>query len=478
MNTARSTDSLLDPMQYEADPLADRTMAAILGPWQVPAEASAAELIEANELRWQRLAAVNRLFAHWKDNRSITDWQAAPDTPPEVAGPIAAYLRVAGSLPEWADEAKIARAGDLFTDHGVMSCMLLFCASLPECYVIPDLSQALHVTGQLEQHTEYRIRATAAMIFPVMMPGGLTAADGGGLAQVLKVRLIHATIRNLILRGNPEAAAQLAAGAERAGDVQPLAALRGARTMHQALFAHGWNVARDGLPCNQEELAYTLMTFHYVFLRGMQKLGLGLSRADELAYLHAWNVVGHVLGVHEALMAHTMEDAKALFARMQARGRAQQFSPDPRPHLGSALMRTMEDVVPLRFAKPIPRLLTRHLCGRETARDIGIAGTVPWVSRLLFVLLLVVVKSADLLLRMLWREARIARFLSRVITRRFMAKVLMDQTRPLKLPEHVTGQVQTMLDGWSDDPKAPKWVNRLEQKLMPQGPAAAAATSS
>ena len=64
MNTARSTDSLLDPMQYEADPLADRTMAAILGPWQVPAEASAAELIEANELRWQRLAAVNRLFAN------------------------------------------------------------------------------------------------------------------------------------------------------------------------------------------------------------------------------------------------------------------------------------------------------------------------------------------------------------------------------------------------------------------------------
>jgi len=472
MNTARSTDALLDRMQYEADPLADRTMAAILGPWQASPDASAHELVDANALRWQRLAAVNRLFEQWKDNRSVFEWRAAPGTPPEVAGPIEAYLRAAAALPAWADADKIARAGNLFTDHGVMSCMLLFCASLPECYVIPDLSQALHVTGQLEQHTEYRIRATAAMIFPVMMPGGLTDAGGGGIAQILKVRLIHATIRNLILRGDPEAAAQLAARTAHAGDVQPLAALRGARTMHHALFAHGWNVERDGLPCNQEELAYTLMTFHYVFLRGMQKLGLGLRRADEVAYLHAWNVVAHVLGVQQTLMAHTMDDAKALFMRMQARGRAQSFTPDPRPELGVALMRTMEDVVPLRFAKPIPRLLTRHLCGRETARDIGIDGTVPWLSRLLFVLLLATTKTIDLALRLLWREARIARFLSRVIARRFMAKVLMDQTRPLKLPEHVTGQVQTMLDSWSDDPKAPKWVNRLEQKLMPQAPAA------
>ena len=27
-------------------------------------------------------------------------------------------------------------------DHGPLSCILLFCASLPECYVLPDLSAA------------------------------------------------------------------------------------------------------------------------------------------------------------------------------------------------------------------------------------------------------------------------------------------------------------------------------------------------
>ena len=165
-----------------------------------------------------------------------------------------------------------------------------------------------------------------------------------------------------------------------------LDALQGAKTMHHALFAHGWNVGKDGLPCNQEELAYTLLTFHYVSLRGLRKLGLGLRREDEEAYLHAWNVMGHVLGIRDDLMAHTMEDAEALFKQIQARGRADPFTPDPRPKLGRALMQTMEQLIPMRVAKPLPKLLTRHLCGRATASDIGIDGEVSWLSKTLFVL--------------------------------------------------------------------------------------------
>lgn len=39
------------------------------------------------------------------------------------------------------------------------------------------------------------------MIFPVMRVGGLTPEAGSGAAQVLKLRRIHATVRNLVLRG-------------------------------------------------------------------------------------------------------------------------------------------------------------------------------------------------------------------------------------------------------------------------------------
>ncbi|HJW10727.1 MAG TPA: oxygenase MpaB family protein [Albitalea sp.] len=449
----------LDRMQYEADPLADAAIAAILGPWQgVHAAATPVELVAANAERWQLLAAVSRVFEDWTDNASITHWSARPDTPPVVASAIAQFLRDAPGLPAWADRAKIARAEALFMDQGVLSCLLLFCASLPECYVIPDLSQALFVTGQLEQHTEHRIRATAAMIFPVMMSGGLTQPEGGGIAQVLKVRLIHATIRHLILRGTPEDTMVAVGERRRVPDghsVPPLAALQGARTMHQALFAHGWNVGRDGLPCNQEELAYTLLTFHYVFLRSLRRLGVGLPREDEEAYLHAWNVSGHVLGIRHDLMAHTMDEAEQLFAQMQARGRADPFRPDPRPQLGRALMQTMERLIPLRVARPIPKLLTRHLCGRATARDIGIDDQVSWLSKALFAFTLALVRGIDGTVRLVVRDFSISRLITRLIGRRLMASVLMDQSRPLKLPEHLSARAQAMMRDWQCLPTRP-----------------------
>ncbi|MEO7578337.1 MAG: oxygenase MpaB family protein, partial [Massilia sp.] len=341
--------------RLRADPLADDTIADLFGHGHEPEPARAF----ADHCRV--IAIVNREMESWQSNGAIAGWRASAITPPEIAQRLEAYLRDGLALPAWADAAKIERAETLFMDYGMLSCTLLFCSSLPECYVVPDLAAVLHVAGQLEMHTDHRIRATAAMIFPVMMKGGLTRPDGGGVAQVLKVRLIHATIRHMILRGNPALAAQ-------GGEVAPLAAPPPDREtgMYRMLFEHGWDVAGDGLPCNQEELAYTLLTFSYVFLRSLRKLGLGLASADEEAYLHAWNVMGHVLGIEAELMAHSMAEAEARFTDLQTRGRAQTYTPDARPALGAALMNTMQSVIPLRLIRPFPVLLTRYLCGKTT----------------------------------------------------------------------------------------------------------------
>jgi hypothetical protein len=465
-----ASDALLNRMEYQADPLADATIATLLGPWEGDASPMPEEgpLQSRHTHQWQRLATVNRVFGQWVSNRDIETWRADASVPPEVAGPLEAYLRQARVLPAWADHAKIDRAEQIFLDHGVLSCTLLFCASLPECYVVPDLSEVLHQTGQLEQRTEYRIRSTAAMVFPLMMRGGLNAPEGGGLAQVLKVRLIHATVRHLILRGSPQDAVQ-ALGAERkmigAGVVAPLpASVATAGDMHQALFIHGWKLGEDGLPCNQEELAYTLLTFGYVFLRGLRTLGVGLHRDDEEAYLHAWNVVGHVIGIERELMADSMDEAAALFARIQARGRAQPAQPDPRPELGRALMQSMARIIPLRLLKPFPALLTRHLCGPATAHDIGLDAHSSWGSRAVFALCLLITGSIDRCVRLFVPGFSISRFITRLVGYQLMTRLLMDQTRPLKLPEHVLQRAQQMMNGWGNDPCAPGWLNRIETR--------------
>jgi len=491
--TIESRTDLLDRMQYCADEPADTAIDDILGPWERPLAAalqakegaegaaplatSIAEAASQWQDQWDKLSAVSAIFPQWPDNASVAAWRPPEGVAREISAPLQTYLQAGRVLPEWADRDRIARAEALFMEYGALSVTLLFCSSLPECYVIPDLAAVLHTTGQLERHTEHRIRSTGAMVFPVMMKGGLLSPDGGGIAQILKVRLIHATVRNLILRGKPEAAVQALGAQENtvgAGVVAPLPGLFGTKDMHQALFAHGWKTGEEGLPCNQEELAYTLLTFSYVFLRSMRKLGLALPKADEEAYLHAWNVAGHVLGIRRELMADTMAGAEDLFTAMQARGRVDRPpnpapKPDPRPSLGAALMNAMSRVIPVSVAKPFPELMTRYLCGGASSRDLGLTGPVKAVSLLLFVLLMVSVRGIDWLVRQAYPQFSISRFLTRLLGYQLMTKLMMDQTRPLKLPEHVRGGIDSVVAQWSYDPKAPKWMNTLEDRLTTKG---------
>jgi len=452
--------------RFRADPLADAAIARILCGCE-------------GEARYDAIALVNREIAAWTTNGVLDGWRAGPATPARIAAALEDYVRAARVLPAWADPARIGAAETVFVEMSMLSCTLLFCASLPECYVPVDLASVLHTAGQLEQHTDYRVRSTAAMIFPVMLRGGLTSPAGGGVAQVLKVRLIHATIRHLILRGNP---ASVMAGADPAALLATLPAE--GQGLHRALYARGWDVRRHGLPINQDELAYTLLTFHYVFLRSLRRLGLGLTPAEEDAYLHGWNVVGHLLGIEPGLLAQDMAAAEALFARLQARGRdaADGALPygaqDPRPALARALMQAMEDEIPLRLLKPFPTLLTRFLCGRRNARELGLLGPVATVSHALFVVLMGALRGIDFLVRLLVPGFSISRLVSRVLGYRLTVKLLMDQTRPLKLPEALLNGVAQAVQDWHHDPQAPAWMNRLELRLRPRAPTATNATTA
>lgn len=462
----RQSPPALRPEQQRADPVADQAIDQIVGPWQTlsPAAATLAQTLQVHAHQWRRLGEVNQVFALWQDNACLQTWAAQSKADPEVVRSLQDYVAKAQALPDWIDPVRMARAETLFMEHGPLSCTLLFCSSLPECYVVHDLAMVLHVAGQLEEHTDHRIRTTAAMVFPVMMTGGMTTPEGGGVAQVLKVRLIHATIRNLILRGNPEHA--LAQG----GAIPALAEMRGAPKMFQALFAHGWDTADLGLPCNQEELAYTLLTFGYVFLRSMRKLGLGLPRDDEEAFLHGWNVVGHVLGIERSLMAHTMDEAQALFDKLQALARVEPPAEDPRPALGNALMAAMANVIPFRLLKPFPVLLTRYLCGSRTANDLGLNSRVSWLSQGLFVLCMLLVRGIDSLCRLIWPQFSLSLLFTRVLGYHFVTQLLMDQTRPLKLPSHLLNRIDTAMAGWVEPPKSPTWMHRMERRFTSRGP--------
>jgi hypothetical protein len=465
------TDAELDEMQWTADPHADDTVAAILGPWD-PRDTTAATAAA----RLQRVDDLNAVIRGWQDNAGVAGWQpGAQQSAPGIDTPLRQYVTAAQPLPPWADRDRIARAEAMFMDYGALSVTMLFCSSLPECYVVPDLAAVLHATGQLEQRAEHRIRATGAMIFPVMMAGGLTRPDGSGIAQILKVRLIHATVRNLILRDSPASAvARLRSSNDAAPElIPPLAAVRPTDTMQQALSVHGWDLERCALPNNQEELAYTLLTFGYVFLRGMRTLGIAFTQAEEEDYLHAWNVAGHFLGIREELMVDTMDEAKALFARMQARGRddyaKRPENPDPRPRLGAALMNAMESVFPAGNFRSFPVLLTRRLIAPASAKDLGLDGQVSWAARVQFAMLMGSARGVDAVVRLVFPDFSISRLITRAIGYRLMCALLMSQTRDLSVPDRLRPDIRALIARWGVDAKASTRMNAIEDRLTTGG---------
>ena len=118
-----------EPMQYQADPLSDATMAAVIGPWaSTVAVASAAYLIAMHASQWLAIKEANALRATWTSKATIHSWHVPEAIAQDhIKLAFAAYLRDGKTLPDWADHAKIARAEALFMEYGALSCLLLFC---------------------------------------------------------------------------------------------------------------------------------------------------------------------------------------------------------------------------------------------------------------------------------------------------------------------------------------------------------------
>ncbi len=65
-----------------------------------------------------------------------------------------------------------------------------------------------------------------------------------------------------------------------------------------------------GLPINQEDLTYTLLTFGLMIPEGLKKWGCPLDQDDCDAFLHTWLVVGSIMGIRNDLMPETYAQAQ------------------------------------------------------------------------------------------------------------------------------------------------------------------------
>lgn len=226
------------------------------------------------------------------------------------------------ALPAWIDPARVRRAQRLFREHGVTAAAILFYSSLPRAYASANGARVLRGTGGLTVHAQRRVFETAQFLFDVMDEGAL-GPDGRGVRAAQKLRLLHGAIRHLT---------------SQTGDWDP-----------------AW-----GVPINQEDLASTLMTFSHVLLDGWHRLGVRISDADADAWIHTWNVVGHVMGIRDDLMPRDARDGGALFETIVER----QWAASKHGHaLATALIDVLHRMLRWTTPSSLPVSMMRLLAG-------------------------------------------------------------------------------------------------------------------
>ena len=201
---------------------------------------------------------------------------------------------------------------------------------MPECYAAADGVLGVLHTRTLESSPLPRLINTARFVVDVMSPGAM-APEGRGIRSAQWVRWLHAMVRR---------------------HVKP---------------AGGWDTTR-AVAINQEHMAGTLVAFSQVSLDAMAKLGVEIGPSDMEAYVHAWSVVGHLLGVRDENLPRSVSEARSLVGAI--RRRTHRPSTEGRDLL-AALLRFAES----RFPPPVrglPAELVRYLVPETTAEILGL----------------------------------------------------------------------------------------------------------
>ncbi len=290
------------------------------------------------------LEAANRVLAEL-----VLNDQAVPATMPAV---VQHYLFLSSRMPTWTDQAAIARAQTLFACRGPLMLLSLVTCSLAECYALGNGVQVLYLTQRMDdRHVYRRVYETAQFIVDTCVSGGLQPG-GRGLRAIQKVRLMHGSIRHLILATPPPQIDRLST------------------KFSDVFLSTQWDTARLGRPTNCEDEAFTLLSFGWMTLRSLSRFGTPPTVQECHDWLHLWAVIGHLLGIPDELLAKTMDEGERLYAGI----RATQARATPQ---GAALTRALGGFVAEKLDSPwlgrhLTALLLRWLCDEQAAAEVGV----------------------------------------------------------------------------------------------------------
>jgi hypothetical protein len=252
---------------------------------------------------------------------------------------LAALVASARTVPPWLDEARLLRAHQVFLRAGLLGGIALGLCSLVHGYAAPAGNKPLAFSGRLKERADRRLAETGKFVTAVTAPWGLRPG-ALGWRSVLRVRLMHAQVRRLLLRSGR------------------------------------WSFDDWSLPINQHDMLATILLFSCVFIDGIRKLGVHVTVQEADDYQHLFRYVGELIGVEPALLPTTHAEAMRLAEVI----RLTQGEPDEDSReLVRALLegplraaKTAEELKRAERQVAVARGLCRGLIGDELADALGL----------------------------------------------------------------------------------------------------------
>ncbi len=269
--------------------------------------------------------------------RGIARVEGAPES-------FRALFAEAERVPVWVDWATLDRGGSVLLRAGVLGGIVLGLKALVTGYATPAGNKPLIFSGRLAEQASRRLQETSRFVQATIRPGGLCPyADGYRIS--LKVRLIHAQVRRLILRSGR------------------------------------WDEGAWGAPVNQHDQVGTLLLFSLLVLDGLRQLGARISSEEAEAYMQLWRYSGTLMGIEAELLPTSESEARRLGALIAAT----QGEPDADSRLltralleaSSRSARTARERTRAARAARFSAGLCRELIGAELADKLGVPAS-PW----------------------------------------------------------------------------------------------------
>lgn len=349
-------------------------------------------------------------------SRIVQDLQKYPDCLAKYFEPI--------PCPTWVDEAKIKIANRIWQENTLSAMIALYAASLPFCYIIKNAIPLLFQADRLvnKKFIYQRMYETGLMLDNVMQDGGISFVRdpqkygyrelfetavrnvkpnmnfrfgwynqpvfddgsekdlesdevieevsrllaerenrdgyqgkflwGRGVIQAKKVRALHASMRLYALQP------------EKFGKIKD--DTRQQRHAHaMTKIQKPFDKEKHGVPINQQDMAYTLLTFGYTIPRALTKLGCQLSHDEKEAFLHCWKIIGHIIGIRKELMTDNWEEAEWLFNTIKDDNKGKTTYG---VEMTGILCEFLEGYLPSWFSldKSLPPIIIKHFLGADT----------------------------------------------------------------------------------------------------------------